>query len=143
MIPIFSSILQFYLGEKKSDEIEIESSPDAKKEEVKLLDDKNVPNVEIETRINPLTIFRTISLYAVSIYMVNKFNTFPTASLLIGGGLRMDVRFTLTCPNIPIPASLCPLQKRLKNLPLCKKLNDLCFKGQKSIVGAVLITLTH
>ena len=89
--------VQHYLGEKKDDVVEIEES---KKEASKLIESNNVPDVEIETRVNFLTIFGTISLYAVSIYLLFTVTLacFPALTCLIvsvnpGSGAWSDIYF--------------------------------------------------
>ena len=88
--------MQFYLGERKDVNLEIEES---KKEASKLLE-AGVPDIEIENRVNFITIFGTISLYAVSIYLLFAVTLacFPALTCLIvsvhpGSGAWSDVYF--------------------------------------------------
>jgi hypothetical protein len=94
-----SHFFQYYLGENKIESIEIGSDEEKKKEVGKLLE-SDIPDVEIETRVNPLTIFGTISLYAVSIYLLFTVTLacFPALTCLIvsvhpGSGPWSDVYF--------------------------------------------------
>ena len=89
--------LQHYLGENKTDVVEIEES---KKEASKLMESNNLPEVQIETRVNVLTIFGSISLYAVSIYLLFTVTLacFPALTCLIvsvnpGSGDWSDIYF--------------------------------------------------